>query len=95
MVIWLALAATGRIPIFVLSLKDFLIGTHSMSGDISVGILVPPVMIVFGIMLPTVGRWLTRSEETNIVDFLLRILSARLNIQPHDNGAGITRVPQS
>lgn len=77
--IWLAFVFAGGIPIFILTLKDSLLGTHTMSGDAFVGFLVPPVLIIFGFLFPKVGRWLARNEETYILNFLQQTLPARLD----------------
>jgi len=82
--IWLAFAVAIGIPIFIRSSKDFLVGTQNVGGDAFVGILVPLVMIVFGILLPKIGRWFARSEEGFILNFLQQILPARLDISPQE-----------
>ena len=82
--IWLAFVLAIGIPIFILDLKDIFLKTNTASGDPLVGVLVPPVLIVFGILLPKIGRWFARSEEGFILNFLQRILSARLDMSPQE-----------
>lgn len=82
--IWLAFVLAVGIPIFILSLKGIFLKTNTGNGDPVVGVLVPPVLIVFGILLPKIGRWFARSEEGFILNFLQRILSARLDMLPQE-----------
>jgi hypothetical protein len=82
--IWLALVLAIGIPIFTLSLKDIFLKTNTGSGDPFFGVLAPPVFIVFGILLPKIGRWFARSEEGFILNFLQRILPARLDMSPQE-----------
>jgi hypothetical protein len=82
--IWFVFVVAIGIPIFILSLKDIFLKTDTGSGDPIVGVLVPPVLIVFGILLPKIGRWFARSEEGFILNFLQRILPARLDMSPQE-----------
>lgn len=82
--IWLAFVLAIGIPLFILSLKDIFLKTDAGSGDPIIGVLVPPVLIVFGILLPKIGKWFARSEEGFILNFLQRILPARLDMSPQE-----------
>ncbi len=57
-------------PIFVLSLLDLLEGHGYVKGDPSIGLLVPPCMVLFGMLLPKLGLWFGRHEEQFILEFL-------------------------
>jgi len=75
--IWLTGAAVIGAPIFVLSLLDAANGSHYMSGDPSIGLVVPPGLIAFGMLLPKVGRLLGRPEERAILELIQNTLGAR------------------
>jgi hypothetical protein len=64
--------------IFVLSLLDVLTGSRHITGDVRVGLIVPPAMLLFGIALPRFGRLLGRSEETHLLEHLQTVLNARI-----------------
>jgi hypothetical protein len=80
--IWLILVIAGGTPIFILCLKDILTGSASVSGDRYVGVVVPPGMVLFGLLLPRIGRWLAKNEESYILEFLQSTLPARIEVQP-------------
>jgi len=63
-------------PIFLLSLLDLLQGSNYVEGGASIGLLVPPGMVLFGIFLPKFGLWFGRHEEEFILEFLQRTLVA-------------------
>jgi hypothetical protein len=71
--------------IFVFSLTDVVTGSHHITGDVRVGLIVPPAMVLFGIALPKFGRLLGRSEETYILQHLQTVLNARIE-EPAANG---------
>jgi hypothetical protein len=66
--------------IFMVCLSDVAAGSHLVSGDARVGLIVPPSMLLFGIVLPRVGRLLGRGDEAFILDHLQNILSARIEV---------------
>ena len=74
--VWLGAAVLLAGPVFLLSLWDLFTGGHYVKGDLRVGLLVPPCMILFGILLPRLGLWLGRYEEQFIVEFLERTFFA-------------------
>ena len=76
--IWLGGALLGGIPIFVLSLFELLQRRRYMEGDLRIGLLVPPLGVLFGILLPKLGLWLGRHEEQFILEFLQSTLVARM-----------------
>jgi hypothetical protein len=75
--IWLAAAVVFGVPIFALTLFDVATGSHYVSGDTWVGLLVPPGLVAFGILLPKLGRLLSRPEERAILEYLQNTLAAR------------------
>jgi hypothetical protein len=76
--IWLAGAVLIGTPISVLTMIDLTRRTHYMSGDLWVGLIVPPALILFGIALPTFGRLLGKGDERFIVEFVQSTLAARI-----------------
>ena len=76
--IWLGGALLGGIPIFVLSLFELLQRRRYMEGDLRIGLLVPPLGVLFGILLPKLGLRLGRHEEQFILEFLQSTLVARM-----------------
>jgi hypothetical protein len=74
---WLAGVFVIGAPIAVFALLDVITGSHHLSGDIWVGVIVPPAMIAFGIVLPKFGRLLGRPEEKSILEFLENTLAAQ------------------
>jgi hypothetical protein len=75
---WLAAVAVLGGPIFVLSAFDLVAGSRHMSGDISVGLIVPPAMIAWGFLLPQIGRLFGRADGRFLVDFVQQTLAARV-----------------
>jgi hypothetical protein len=74
--IWLGGAVVLGSPIFVLSLIDLMRGTIHSEGNSPLGLLVPPCLVLFGIVLPKFGLSLGRHEERFILEFLENTLVA-------------------
>jgi hypothetical protein len=53
-----------------------------MSGDKWVGLLVPPGLVLFGTVLPKVGRLLGKSNERFILEHVQNTLAARIEDVP-------------
>ncbi|MGA8452257.1 MAG: hypothetical protein WB707_18660, partial [Candidatus Acidiferrales bacterium] len=53
---WLGFVAVVGGAMFVLSLLNMTSGSHFITGDLWVGIIVPPALLLFGLVLPRVGR---------------------------------------
>jgi len=75
--IWLAFAVLVGTPVFVRSVIDVVAGSHHMSGDKWVGLVVPPALVVFGIALLEVGRLLGKSDERSILEHVEKTVAAR------------------
>ena len=78
MKIWLAGAVLLGAPIFVLSALDLLTGSHHTTGDVWVGLIVPPALILWGFVLPKLGRLFGRGDERFLLEFSQQILVARI-----------------
>jgi hypothetical protein len=77
--IWLAFAVLVGTPIFVGTVIDIVTGSHYMSGDKWVGLLVvPPGLVLFGTVLPKVGRLLGKSNERFILEHVQNTLAASI-----------------
>ena len=58
----------------VMAVKDFLEG-NSNNGE-WIALIVPPLMIAFGVALVAFGRWLGRNERPFLIEFIKSTLSA-------------------
>ncbi len=76
--VWLAGAVLIGTPIFVETVMDITTGSHHMSGDRWVGLLVPPVLVFFGTAVPKLGRLLGKKDERFILEHLQNTLAARV-----------------
>ena len=75
---WLAFAVLCGAPTFVLTLLDALTGSHHTTGDTWVGLVVPPALILFGLVLPKVGWAFGRGDRKFMLDFLQQTVAARV-----------------
>ncbi len=76
--IWLGMAVLIGTPIFVETVMDITTGSHHMSGDRWVGLLVPPALVFFGTVVPKLGRLLGKKDERFILEHLGNTLAARV-----------------
>ena len=76
--IWLAGAVLIGTPIFVSTLSD--IATHSdyMTSDKWVGLVVPPALVLYGTVAPSLGRLLGKRDRQFILRHIQNTLAARL-----------------
>ena len=81
---WLGAVILIGTPIFVKTLIDIATGSHDMSGDRWVGLIVPPTMVFFGTVLPRLGRLLGRKDERFILEHVQNTLAARVEEPPHE-----------
>ena len=85
--IWLAGAVLIGIPIFVRTALDITTGSHHMSGDLWVGLMVPPLLVLFGTVLPKFGRLLGKQDRKFILGHVQNMLAARIE-GPESPGRG-------
>ena len=76
--IWLVGVALLGGPIFVLSALDLLTGSHHITGDSLIGLIVPPAMILWGFLLPRIGCLFGQGDEQFLLDFVQLTLAARV-----------------
>jgi|HubBroStandDraft_6_1064221.scaffolds.fasta_scaffold113318_2 hypothetical protein len=81
--IWLGGAILMGIPIFVSTLRDLIRGSSYAPEGFLIGLLVPPTMVLLGILLPKFGLWLGRNEEKYILEFLQTTLIASPSQMTH------------
>jgi hypothetical protein len=75
---WLVGVALLGGPIFVLCLIDLTTGSHHTTGDARVGLIVPLALVLWGFLLPKIGRLLGRGEERFLLEFVQQTLAARI-----------------
>ncbi|MGA7637978.1 MAG: hypothetical protein WA690_02410 [Candidatus Acidiferrales bacterium] len=75
---WLGFVAVVGGAMFVLSLLNMTSGSHFITGDLWVGIIVPPALLLFGLVLPRVGRAFGKWDERFLLEFVQRTLAARI-----------------
>jgi hypothetical protein len=87
---WLAGAVLIGTPIFVETVLDIATGSHHMSGDRWVGLLVPPGLVFCGTVLPKLGRLLGKKDERFILAHVQDTLAARLEEPESRSGTAAT-----
>jgi hypothetical protein len=78
MAIWLTGAVLLGVPIFVGTLIDMIRGSHYMGGSNWVGLLVPPVLVLYGIIFPKISGFLGRADRQFILERVQNVLAARV-----------------
>jgi hypothetical protein len=79
---WMAVVILLGGAVFVSTMEDILRGGHYIHGQTWMGILVPLAMVLFGVLLPRIGRLLGRGEERFMLEYLQQTLAAR--VEPPD-----------
>jgi hypothetical protein len=72
--IWLGFAVLVGTPIFVGTLRAMITGSNYMSEDKWIGLIVPPALVLFGTVLPKVGRVLGKSDERLMLEHIQNTL---------------------
>jgi hypothetical protein len=75
---WLAGAALIGTPIFVETLMDVATGSHHVTGDEWVGLIVPPALVLFGTIWPKIGRLFGKRDRQLILEHVQNTLAARM-----------------
>jgi hypothetical protein len=76
--VWLAGAVLIGMPIFVTTVLDVITGSHRMSGDRWVGLVVPPALILYGTVIPRIGRLLGKGDRQFILKHIQNTVAARI-----------------
>jgi hypothetical protein len=74
--IWLIFAALIGTPIFLRSVMQLLDAKTHVHGELWLGLVVPPAMILFGLLLPELGALLSFHERKQVLEMLHRVLVA-------------------
>lgn len=82
MAIWLAGVLGIGGSIFVITLRQVLTGNQPSRSDTWIGLIVPPAMLLFGILLLRFGRFLGRRNEALILQHLQHTLAASIEAEP-------------
>lgn len=65
------------VPLFFASLAQAF-GLHkTMQGNLWVGLVVPPILLLSGFLIPRIGYWLGKREERYLTTFLEHLLHVR------------------
>jgi hypothetical protein len=80
---WLALTSMIGLPILLMSLRDLMTGRDSVRGDLWVGIIVPPALVLCGTLMSKFGRLLSRGEERYFLQYVQETLAARIEEPTH------------
>jgi hypothetical protein len=75
---WVGFVAVVGGIVFVLSVLDLTTGSHFISGDVRVGIIVPPAMLLFGLILPRIGRLVGKGDERFLLEHIQLTLAAHV-----------------
>lgn len=78
--VWLGLAILIGVPVFVATAIEMVKGTAPREEGAWVGLIVPPALILFGIVLPKFGRFLGQGDEQEILRHIQSTLAARLDV---------------
>lgn len=74
--IWFVLVALMGLPILVLSIREAISKGFVRGDDLWVGLIVPPALMLWGVLLPRLGAALGFHERKHIVQLLERTLLA-------------------
>jgi hypothetical protein len=85
--IWLGAAILMGTPVFFSTLRNLIRGTSNAQEGLLIGLLVPPALVLFGVLLPKFGLWLGRYEERYILEFLQTTLIASASQISHQSPA--------
>jgi len=72
--IWLLFAALIGTPMFLRCVMQLLDAKTHVTGELWVGLIVPPAMILFGLLLPELGALLSFHERKQVLEMLHRVL---------------------
>jgi hypothetical protein len=76
--LWIGGVVIFGVSTLALTILDATARTDFTSGSVWVGIIVPPAMVLFGILLPKLGRLLAKGDERFILQHIQHTLAARI-----------------
>lgn len=80
--IWLTGAVLIGVPIFVGTVIDMTTGSRHTSGSNWVGLLVPPLLILYGTIFPRIGWFFGKDDRRFILEEIQNILAASIEEAP-------------
>lgn len=80
--VWLGLAVLIGGPMFVLTLLERVRRGFTGGGDWWIGLIVPPALVLWGLVLPRLGAAVGGSEKDSIGEFLQWVLVANKRSEP-------------
>ena len=89
--IWLGLAVIIGAPIVVSTLRDVITNQRKLSGDLWVGLVVPPLLIFFGTGLPRMAQRLGKGDRRTLINFVQQVGAAK--VDDIDSAVRSTRPP--
>jgi hypothetical protein len=69
-------------PIFVETVMDVTTGSHHVTGDKWVGLIVPPALVLFGTIWPKIGRLFGKGDRQFILGHVQNTLAASIEPEP-------------
>ena len=76
--VWLGFTVLVGTPIFVGTVVDMATSSNYTSGDKWVGLVVLPTLVLFGTVVPKVGRLLGKADERLVLEHIQSTLAARI-----------------
>ncbi|NJD06063.1 MAG: hypothetical protein FIA97_06145 [Methylococcaceae bacterium] len=77
MFVWFAIVIVTGAPAYLGLFGPVICGPAMVEENAWIGLLIPPAMLVFGLVAVTLGRRLARQEAAFLMEFLIRNLDAR------------------
>jgi hypothetical protein len=77
--LWVAFAVVSGVPIFVSTLRAVLAGGREISGDLWVGLVVPPFLIFVGTVLPRMTQRFGRGDRRMMIEFVQQVGAAKVD----------------
>jgi hypothetical protein len=71
----------SALPTFLRTMIDMITGSHYVSGDKWVGLVIPPELVLSDILLVKIARLLGKNNERFILENVQNILAARIETQ--------------
>jgi hypothetical protein len=78
MCVWLGFAILIGTLIFIATAIDVTKGSQDSNSEAWVGLVVPPALMLFGIVLPKIGRLLGKADQPFILEQLQKALGAHI-----------------
>ena len=77
--IWLGVVVVAAPLIFLKTLVDVMTGSSLTHNNLWLGLVVPPTLVLTGLLAPKIGRTQRKKDEQQILDHLRNTLGARID----------------